>query len=185
MSGDGRVGGAPVGRPARGGAPRVRFPIEPLADAAGITLGQIGGHQPDDHPSGIARLAELIGVKPRWARHLRHQGITEEQADKAATALGLHPITIWPAEWPQALLHGQLQGSARVNAQKDHCPRGHAYTHTDASGFRRCRWCQAENMRKLRKTSKNVQRVALVTQPELWEASWPTPTPQTTRSSPP
>ena len=81
---DGRVGGAPVGRPARGGAPRVRFPIEPLADAAGITLGQIGGHQPDDHPSGIARLAELIGVKPRWARHLRHQGITEEQADKAA-----------------------------------------------------------------------------------------------------
>ena len=93
----------------------MRFPIEPLADAAGITLGQIGGHQPDDHPSGIARLAELIGVKPRWARHLRHQGITEEQADKAATALGLHPITIWPSEWPQALLHGQLQGSARVH----------------------------------------------------------------------
>lgn len=155
----------------RGGAPRVRFPIEPLADAAGITLGQIGGHQPDDHPSGIARLAELIGVKPRWARHLRHQGITEEQADKAATALGLHPITIWPAEWPQALLHGHLQGSARVNAQKDHCPRGHAYSGTNGHGRRRCRVCDAENLRKFRRSSTKGQRVAVISQPELWEAS--------------
>ena len=155
----------------RGGAPRVRFPIEPLADAAGITLGQIGGHQPDDHPSGIARLAELIGVKPRWARHLRHQGITEEQADKAATALGLHPITIWPSEWPQALHNAHLPPAARVNASKDHCPQGHAYSGTNARGHRICRVCHAERARKLRRTSKKVQRVQLITQPELWEAS--------------
>lgn len=148
-----------------------RFPLEPLAQAAGITLGQIGGHQPDDAPQGIARLAELIGCKPRWARQLRHQGLTETQADRAAAALGLHPLTVWPLEWAESIHNAHLPPAARANAAKAHCPQGHPYSRTDNRGRRVCQPCNTEKVREIRSGRSTTQRVQVVTQPTLWEAS--------------
>lgn len=145
-----------------------RFPVEPLAAAAGITLGEYAGAH--SRP-GNEIIAELVGVKPRWARQLRHRGLTEAQADRAATALGLHPLAIWPTEWAESVLNAHLPPAARRNAAKTHCPQGHPYTHTDSRGKRCCRYCHAANVRKIRQKPENAQRVQVVTQPELWEAS--------------
>lgn len=39
-----------------------RYPIEPLAEALGVTLGRIGGYQPDAPTEGLAALARSIGA---------------------------------------------------------------------------------------------------------------------------
>lgn len=54
-----------------------RYPIEPLAKHLGITLGQIGGHQPGDHPTGITALAEALNLSPSRIYHYRRHGLTE------------------------------------------------------------------------------------------------------------
>lgn len=148
-----------------------RFPLDPLAHAAGIELGQVGGHQPGQHLSGNARLAELVGVTPRWARQLRHTGLTEAQADHAATALGMHPLEIWPTEWADALHNAHLPPAGRRNAAKAHCPQGHPYSRIDSRGRRCCQPCNTEKVREIRSGRSKAQRVQVVTQLELWEAS--------------
>jgi hypothetical protein len=81
---------------------RARYPLVLLADRLGITLGQVGGHQPDQLPSGHAELMARLHISrataTRWARH----GIPDRHADRAACAAGYHPATIWP-EWENAV----------------------------------------------------------------------------------
>lgn len=60
-----------------------RFPLAPLRRA---------------HPISVGLLAEHIGVSRRTVcRYARH-GMTEDQADRAACALGTHPAIVWH-EW--------------------------------------------------------------------------------------
>lgn len=75
-----------------------RYPLEPLAQHLGITLGTTGGHQPDDDLLTLADLADRLRISHRHARRLHHEGLTEDQADRAAIDAGSHPSEIWP-EW--------------------------------------------------------------------------------------
>jgi len=65
---------------------RVRWPLAPLLDAAG-------------HPP-ITVLASRVGVAARTVWRWRHNGLTDQQADRAAIALGYHPLNIW-TDWHQ------------------------------------------------------------------------------------
>lgn len=48
-------------------------------------------------PSYMAKLCRVnVGVVHRWKR----EGLTAWAADRAAIAIGLHPINVWP-EWAQ------------------------------------------------------------------------------------
>ena len=75
----------------------MRYPLEPLAAALRIDLGQVGGHRHDtDQLTGMALLAARIGVGHRTATRARQHGLTDRQADHWATRVGLHPSMVWP-----------------------------------------------------------------------------------------
>ncbi|MCC6438120.1 MAG: hypothetical protein AB7O92_07085 [Acidimicrobiia bacterium] len=59
----------------------LRWPLAPLLDAAG-------------RPSAAA-LAAQVGVTLRTVWRWHHRGLTDQQADHAAIALGYHPANIW------------------------------------------------------------------------------------------
>ncbi len=59
----------------------LRWPLAPLLDAAG-------------RPSADV-LAARVGVTPRTIWRWHHRGLTDQQADHAAIALGYHPANIW------------------------------------------------------------------------------------------
>lgn len=46
-------------------------------------------------------LAGWLGVSPRTvARVMASIELSEDTADRLAIALGLHPVLLWPEEWP-------------------------------------------------------------------------------------
>lgn len=138
------------------------FPLEPLAKAAGVTLGQIGGQtRVADHDArhGYAELSELLAVSRTTLRKWRANGLTIDQADKAAMALGMLPHEVWDRWYPVTA----AQGAAAVNAAKLACPQGHPYSHVDSRGYRVCRWCHTEKVRRIR---ANTQATRLVTPAE-------------------
>ena len=127
----------------------VRYPLAPLAAHLGITLGQIGGHQPGQNPTGIAALAERLKLSPTMLYRLRHHGLSPDQADRLACRVGVHPAMIWPTWWADT--PDEIPPEGRRNAAKTHCPQGHTYDHVDATGRRRCHQCRAEQTRQCRK----------------------------------
>lgn len=62
-----------------------RYPLEPLLDAARAT--------------DLSHLAELLGITPSYVHRLRHEGLTEKQADHFAVRLGMHASWIWTDWW--------------------------------------------------------------------------------------
>ena len=77
---------------------RRRYPLQPLARVLGIELGRVGGYQPGQPPSGLAAIAEQLGISHVMAQRLNAEGLSDRQADKYAIAIGHHPSAIWP-EW--------------------------------------------------------------------------------------
>ncbi len=59
----------------------VRWPVEPLITAAGSPP--------------ASELAARIGVSARTIWRWHHNGLTDEQADRAAIAIDQHPAIIW------------------------------------------------------------------------------------------
>lgn len=83
---------AATGRsPKRGGARpgRRRYPIEPLARAIGVTLGRVGGHQPDAPNEGLETLANRCGISHRRAQRWHQFGVPDRYSDQAALATSL------------------------------------------------------------------------------------------------
>jgi hypothetical protein len=134
-----------------------RYPVEHLARAAGIPLGQIGGQQPDQPTSGTFALADRLGTSPRQIRRWRATGLTETQADRLACRLGQHPSQVWPS-WSTDIDDplDDLHGTAHDNATKTHGPQGHPYDHLDNRGRRRCRTCRAQTAKKCRENRKHA-----------------------------
>jgi lambda repressor-like predicted transcriptional regulator len=129
--------------------PADRYPLEPLAQAAGVTLGQIGSHQPGDHPTGMAALAERLDVSTTTLKRARRHGLTDIQADTWACALGLNPSAIWGDQWWSSA-PAYLFGAAAANDAKETCPQGHLYDTIDITGSRRCSTCTAAASRRYR-----------------------------------
>lgn len=81
--------------------PDRRYPLAPLVDALGITLGQVGGQaRKGDHDArdGYAELGLQLGASRTTLRRWRTKGLTEDQADTLAIRCGWLPFEIWP-EW--------------------------------------------------------------------------------------
>lgn len=142
-----------------------RYPLDPLANHLGIRLGQIGGHQPDQHPSGMAALAERLNLSITRLYRLRRHGLSPDQADRLAIATGAHPSQIWPSWFADA--PDDLHGTAHHNATKTTCPRGHAYDAVDNRGYRICRQCRRNQLKKCRQNHKHPGRSTHFTQPAL------------------
>ncbi len=154
------------------------FPLDPLATAAGIVLGQIGGQQAaDGTPGGIAELALRIGVSASTVKRRRVTGLSWDEADDWAGALGYLPNEVWGPRWYDDLEGVGLPPAAAVNAAKTACPRGHAYDAVDGRGRRCCRTCwrdrQAAHRARSAEESANPQlaQVVTATQPTLWDAA--------------
>lgn len=61
-----------------------RYPIAPLVAATGA--------------ANLRVLADRLGYWHNYVRTVAPRGLTERQADRWATRLGLHPSNVWP-EW--------------------------------------------------------------------------------------
>jgi hypothetical protein len=72
--------------PPRGRIPRP-FDVESLARALGLL------------PTDTAGMSLALGIGRRWVRRYRLVGLSERQADRWATAGGLHPGDVWPSWW--------------------------------------------------------------------------------------
>lgn len=133
------------------------FPFEPLAAAAGVTLGQIGGQtRTGGHPrNGYAGLEVLLGASRTTLRRWRQRGLTVDQADDLAGKLGLLPHEVWP-DWYRIIA---LPPAGAANAVKTHCPQGHPYTHVDGRGQRVCRHCNTTSVRQIRANRQVAQHV--------------------------
>jgi hypothetical protein len=77
----------------------VRYPLQPLADALGLTL---------DTP-GLARRLNLSGTT--WKEY-RDLGVSERVADRLACKAGLHPFMVWPEMADEAVeaVHVDCEG---------------------------------------------------------------------------
>lgn len=62
-----------------------RFPLAPLLEAAGT--------------DALTTLAARCDVGRRQLNNWQRHGLGVDTADRAATAVGLHPSTIWPDWW--------------------------------------------------------------------------------------
>lgn len=82
-----------------------RYPLEPLADALGVTLGVPGRrNEAPDISHGWTALAEHLGLTARQMRRRREAGgLSVWEADEAACKLDKHASEIWP-EWGDELL---------------------------------------------------------------------------------
>lgn len=134
-----------------------RYPIEPLAEALGVTLGRIGGYQPDAPTEGLAALARSIGASLSTAKRIRKEGLTDAQADRYAVAAGTLPELLWP-DWYSQLDQARLTGAAAHNATKTACPAGHPYDVRTTDGRRRCSTCRLSSVvRSRHRQSRTVQ----------------------------
>lgn len=119
------------------------YPLEPLATAAGIRLGVIGGQQPGDPAEGMTALAIRLETSTSTLKRARRDGLTLAQADTWAIRLGRMPQDIWGADWWADVADPGLHGIAATNDAKTTCPAGHQYDRIDNTGARRCSTCQA------------------------------------------
>lgn len=89
-----------------------RFPVEPLLLAAarlaglGLCPQALAQHRNSNCPAcserahyGLRALARDAGVSEDLPRLWAMRGISEEKADRAACAIGLHPAIVWGAVW--------------------------------------------------------------------------------------
>lgn len=87
----------------------MRLPFAPLADAVGIVLypqrvkNQYGMRdgaewfQKRGYPTAV--ISELTGIGRRRLTRWQSAGVPEEEADRIACSLGLHPADIWGDAW--------------------------------------------------------------------------------------
>lgn len=47
----------------------------------------------------LQELAQRLGISHRWARELKATGLSDEQADRFACRVGLHPSVLWSDWW--------------------------------------------------------------------------------------
>lgn len=80
-----------------------RYPLEPLAQAMGITLGRPGHPADSDRAdTGLAAIADRLGISLPTAHRRRRHGIPWHEADRYAVAIGHLPGTIWPSWYDDA-----------------------------------------------------------------------------------
>lgn len=75
------------------------FSVEPLVALLDLDLHRMGGHQPDDAPTGLAALGEALGVSRERAKQLARDGMSVLIADRAACRVGRHPSSLWGRAW--------------------------------------------------------------------------------------
>jgi hypothetical protein len=70
-----------------------RYPFAPLEEIARQRI-----RNTDEYGvgPGVPRLARLLGVHARQVHRWRELGVTRDQADQLADAVGHHPSNIWP-----------------------------------------------------------------------------------------
>lgn len=74
------------------------FPLGPLI----ALIPPEPGHK--NRASPTSKLARTLGLTPRSAlRWVTVGALTAPLADRAAAALGLHPLHVWPDEWAAEL----------------------------------------------------------------------------------
>ncbi|MGD9797571.1 MAG: helix-turn-helix domain-containing protein [Acidimicrobiia bacterium] len=67
-----------------------RYPVTPVEE---IVLCRV-------RTASAVDVAATVGVSPRTVKRWRADGMSEQQADGAAVALGYHPALLWPT-WLQ------------------------------------------------------------------------------------
>lgn len=72
------------------------YPLEPLAAALGVHLGQVSGADGDNL---TGTLAGLLDVGERTVKRMRQQGLSLKVADRYATRFRIHPVHLWPEAW--------------------------------------------------------------------------------------
>lgn len=79
--------------------PRPRYPLEPLAQALGIELLDLGTFGGDPEPRGALELAARLGCSTETVYRLRRHGMSPLKADEYAMSAGIHPARVWPTWW--------------------------------------------------------------------------------------
>lgn len=77
----------------------MRYPVGPLLERLGITLGNPGRPDDPEAPHGLNAVADHFEVSRGTARRIVACGLDLDEADEQATRLGLHPSAIWPEYW--------------------------------------------------------------------------------------
>lgn len=77
-----------------------RWPLRPFLERTGLS--------PE-------LLADTHGITVKHAQRLGRIGLTDVQADRWATAAGLHPTQIWGWDWITAALPTSLPAAAEAN----------------------------------------------------------------------
>jgi len=72
-----------------------RYPLQPLADAMGLSL---------------AAACRALGVSGSTMQDYRHRGLTERVADRLAVRAGFHPAEVWP-DWGHRVCDNELCGA--------------------------------------------------------------------------
>lgn len=132
-----------------------RYPLQPLADAAGIHLGVIGAHRPGDPLAGLTALATRLGTSVSTLKRQRTNGLTLAQADHHAITLGHLPHEIWPNWFDDLEGDEPLHGTAATNDLKTTCPAGHPYDRINNRGHRTCSTCHNHQARWYRARHKH------------------------------
>lgn len=70
-----------------------RFPFEPLAGICLLRWRE--PNEPNAH-NRVGKISSVLGISRDVVRRWDREGLTPHAADRAATALGLHPLEIWP-----------------------------------------------------------------------------------------
>lgn len=109
-----RAAARPIGR---------RYPLDPLAAAAGIVLGVEGNPNDEDLLVGLALLAARLELPVDTVRTQRRRGLSDRQADHHACALGRHPVEIWPSWCHDATVDRWWCGCAAPLTVGRHCER--------------------------------------------------------------
>lgn len=79
----------------------IRYPLHPLAEALRIEL-TTAERGNGIEPHGLPALADRLHTDERHLRRALHHGLTDRQADRYATRIGMHPASIWPEWWDAA-----------------------------------------------------------------------------------